>query len=1123
MKQFESGTGAYASASVGRKLEKLEKRDTLSLAGFAFLCAALSFALGHTYATRNAQSVENLFHSNIAEVRSLVVQRMQLYEYGVRGARGAVASVGFDHFTRAHYLKYAASRDFDREFPGARGFGVIYRVPNSQLAQVEASLRVEYDQNTSVRSLGEHEGDKYIIRYLEPYARNKSAIGLDIASEINRKTAADLSAISGKATLTGPITVLQALEKKDSAFLLLLPIYDTPNSNDATAQAKPMLKGWAYSVLVFNEIIQHVNFAANHLAVRLTDVTDASNSEPFYSTDGWHVASHELKDSIEFQVHGRTWRMEVSAMPSIYLEPQPYNMGFTGFLLVLVNFSLFVVAYLLLVAKQRSVIEQRHQLALTGSIIEASSMGSLLVDSEGRIVRLNRRIAEMFGYAEKELLGQMVEMLVPTEIRAVHVKNREEYDGRYLQMANQRQIFGLRANGETFPLEVTLNSIHVNDKRYVLAGISDITERVRFLSRIQESEASWRGLANSLPQLVWTMNAEGQVDFLSDQWGARPTTEQHADAQFHSSIHPEDCARVMEMLAQAMQNRTSGQTECRLKRLSDADYEWYDMQLVSFKDDAGHVLKWIGSNTNIQLRKKAETEILALNTGLECTVQERTAALQKAQQNLSDILNSVPSMIGYWNRHLSNELANRPLQEFIDKARQIQTDSEKGNLFEQLFDINSIHIQAALSGRPIRFEQQVWLSTDMPSYFDIHYIPHQTNQKIVGLYVLMQDISEARRAQLHAELISRQKSSFLAVMSHEIRTPLNGILGLAGLLAEKIQDEELKKDAVFLRGNAQTLTVILNDILDISKVESGKLKLEHVAFNLKEQVDSCCMLHQIPAQEKGVAFKAHYTGFNAETTLAGDPTRLRQVLHNLLSNAVKFTSAGQVSLKVDYRRGNDEVNVLCVEVADSGVGIPKESQGSIFQPFYQAESSTFRKFGGTGLGLSVIKAIVSAMSGKLWFNSEPNVGTTFFVEVPLEELHIERPLFSKDNSVGFVSPRHILIVDDMPLNLKVLRKILEHDQHRVEQASDGLSAFELCETTKFDLIFLDISMPGMDGYETAQKIRGQSALNKFTPIVALSGHAFDEDIQKSLACGMTAHLSKPIDVDRIRQRIFELT
>jgi CHASE1-domain containing sensor protein len=307
MKQFESGTGAYASASGGRKLEKLEKRDILSLAGFAFLCAALSFALGHTYATRNAQSVENLFHSNIAEVRSLVVQRMQLYEYGVRGARGAVASVGFDHFTRAHYLKYAASRDYDREFPGARGFGVIYRVPTSQLAQVEASLRVEYDQDTSVRSLGEHQGDKYIIRYLEPYARNKSAIGLDIASEINRKTAADLSAISGKATLTGPITVLQALEKKDSAFLLLLPIYDTPNSNDATAQAKLMPKGWAYSVLVFNEIIQHVNFAANHLAVRLTDVTDASNSEPFYSTDGWHVASHELKDSIEFQVHGRTW------------------------------------------------------------------------------------------------------------------------------------------------------------------------------------------------------------------------------------------------------------------------------------------------------------------------------------------------------------------------------------------------------------------------------------------------------------------------------------------------------------------------------------------------------------------------------------------------------------------------------------------------------------------------------------------------------------------------------------------------------------------------------------------------------------------------------------------------
>lgn len=165
--------------------------------------------------------------------------------------------------------------------------------------------------------------------------------------------------------------------------------------------------------------------------------------------------------------------------------------------------------------------QQRHQTALTGSIIEASSMGTLLVDTEGHIVRLNGKIKQLFGYAEQELLGKPVELLVPEQLRHKHVHNRQHYDGRYLEMAATRSVFGRRADGSSIPLEVTLNSIEVNGQRYVLAGVTDITERVRFLQRIQESEASWRGLANSLPQLVWTLNAQGKVDFLSEQWGLK--------------------------------------------------------------------------------------------------------------------------------------------------------------------------------------------------------------------------------------------------------------------------------------------------------------------------------------------------------------------------------------------------------------------------------------------------------------------------------------------------------------------------------------------------------------------------------------------------------------------------
>lgn len=1097
---------------------KLGLKDKVALVFLAVLCVCFSVVLWVGYANSNERRLYDVFHANVQDIESQFFKRIRLYEYGLRGVRGAVAVNGLSALTRKGFLDYVSTRDFDVEFPGARGFGVVYRVPVSQISDVEAIMRREYGESKPVKMLSKHDGDRYVIRYFEPYEKNAVAVGLDIASEVNRKTAADSSALTGKATLTGPISILQASEREGAAFLMLLPIFDTSSKR---------VQGWAYTALLFKDVIAEFDFAAKHLAVRLSDVTDKAQPRMFFQTSGWNNAEHAIQTSVEFQEYGRTWRMDTYALPSIQTILKPYNLSWIAVMLSLGCVGVYLLTYLMLVRKHRGVVEaQLHQASLAASIIEAHSAGTLLVDVQGRIVRMNNKIKEIFGYTEDELLGQKVELLIPRPLREKHVETRSRisYDGRHFQMAGLREVHALRADGSTFPVEVMLNTIEVNHEKYVMASVTDLTQRLEFLSKIQESEASWRGLTNALPQLVWTLNAQGHVDYLSEQWGVEGIEASELEQRFFAFFLQEDQIRVRGLIHQALQDKTSQQIECRLKREADEAYEWYDLQLVPCEGSHQEVVKWIGSNTNIQFRKIAEADMRAHNAELEQTVQARTAALSKAQQNLADILNSVPTMIGYWNRHLTNEFANQSLRDFMEQARTVQVGEDHVNLFEQLFDIHSMHIQAALSGRHTRFEEQIWLLADLPSYFDIHYIPHFNQDKVIGLYVLMQDITEVRKAQLDAELVSRQKSSFLAVMSHELRTPLNGILGLASFLTEKIQDEELKQDAVFLRNNAQTLTVILNDILDISKVESGKLKLESIAFPLKEQLDSCCMLHQIPAQEKGVVFETHYEGFDDGTYIMGDPTRLRQVIHNLLSNAVKFTSKGKVSLRVVYTPKVREQGMLNIEVSDSGVGIPSENQNGIFQPFYQGDSSTFRQFGGTGLGLSVTKVIVSAMGGKVWFKSTAGEGSTFFVEVPVVPMLSEQPV------PAHIADEHeakksllVLIVDDVPLNLKVLRKLLENDHHVVEQASDGLTAFDLCETKKYDLIFLDISMPGLDGYEAARLIREKSTLNAETPIVALSGHAFDEDVQKALACGMTSHLSKPIEVEKMRQRVLELT
>lgn len=226
---------------------------------------------------------------------------MKLYEYGVRGVRGAVTTVGFDMFTRQDYLDYFATRNIDSEFPGARGMGVIYRLSKSKVSDFEAAMSADYGEPKVIKSLGENEGEHYVIRFLEPYSRNVNAVGLDIASETNRRVAANFAMETGLATLTGPITVLQAIENKDSAFLLLLPIYAPAVPLETSQQRDEATLGWAYSVLVFNEIVKDVAFSANHLAVQLTDITNPANPEVFSTPRSGLIPAMRLVPRLNFR------------------------------------------------------------------------------------------------------------------------------------------------------------------------------------------------------------------------------------------------------------------------------------------------------------------------------------------------------------------------------------------------------------------------------------------------------------------------------------------------------------------------------------------------------------------------------------------------------------------------------------------------------------------------------------------------------------------------------------------------------------------------------------------------------------------------------------------------------
>jgi PAS domain S-box-containing protein len=656
----------------------------------------------------------------------------------------------------------------------------------------------------------------------------------------------------------------------------------------------------------------------------------------------------------------------------------------------------------------------------------------------------------------------------------------------------------------------------------------DVFGYPKFFSTVMQDMSEIKAITNRFETLtklapvgIYMTDAKGVPTFFNDQWlkTSGMTLEQAmSDKGFGSfaAFHPDDVETVIEKWFNAAQSKVPFSHELRIKNHLTGKIHHIQTNARPLLNSQNEVVGYIGANLDLTDEKELSNK------------------LNSSVKQLGTFIQNIPAAVAMFDHEVRYvAVSKRWIQDYhLDKLG-LDEKNILGKTHYEVFpglsnEWQEIH-QNALQGIAKKMDDDnfvrddgtvEWLNWDVRPWYN-------EKSQIGGIMMMTEVITdkkfaeiEIRRSQALAEKASEAKSVFLANMSHEMRTPLNSIIGLSDLIAQTPLEEEQSKHISVIQKSGEVLKNLIDDIIDLTKFETGKITLQNVPVNLYELTDKIIQIFQFEAGLKNISLT-----FNVDKSLPnveGDPVRISQILIKLLGNALKYTSEGNIDVKV--RRDTD--GKILISVKDTGIGIAEVKQHIIFEKFTQLESSTIKKYGGTGLGLAITKNLVEMMGGRIWVTSLPGDGSEFSFTLDLKSAKTE-PASDKKAATEELGQKNlkILVVDDSLENRNLILAYLKKHPFEVTTAENGLEALELMKKVVYDFVFMDIQMPIMDGLTATRTYRDWETQHRtvHVPIVALTAFALQEDHTKSMNAGCDLHLTKPVKKLTILETIKELT